>query len=78
MKYRKESIIVEAEQWFPGKRVEGVQLIDSGSLIPYIDALDGPITVMSGDWIIRESKGKVYSCKPEIFMQQYKLIEQEP
>jgi hypothetical protein len=49
-KYRKKPIVVEAEQWFPGKSVKGVQAFDDpdsrvrdalmDALVPGVDPAD--------------------------------------
>lgn len=79
-KYRKKPIIVEAEQWFYGKEIDGViykPMPISGLHImpPYIDTLEGRLFVENGDWIITGINGKKYPCKPDIFEKTYELIE---
>lgn len=68
MKYRKKSVVNEAEQWFPGKHVEGVQEIvhdksynaDYPVTVPsgygMIETLSGPVKVEPGDWIITQQR----------------------
>ena len=82
-KYRKKAIVVEAEQWFPGKRIEGV--IESPVLEPTTDnpsgcygqikTLEGWMTCIPGDWIITGVKGEKYPCKPDIFKATYEEEE---
>jgi hypothetical protein len=85
MKYRKKSVINDAEQWFPGKHVEGVQEIvhDAGqgtvsNGYGIIATLSGPVRVEPGDWIITQQRpagsGAAidrYPCKPDIFAATY-------
>ena len=77
--YRKRPVIIQAEQWFPGKRIEGV--ITSPVLEPtpdnpsgaygQIKTLEGATTCIPGDWIITGVKGEKYPCKPDIFHATY-------
>ena len=41
-KFRKKPIIIEAEQWFPSKVVEGVVLLSSMDIIPKLKEQDLP------------------------------------
>lgn len=80
MKFRKKSIVIEAEQWFPGKEVEGVltKLKNLDIVIeinPYIDTLEGRMRVSPGDWIITGVNGEKYPCKPDIFDKTYEILE---
>lgn len=71
-KYRKRPIIVEAEQWFPGKAVDGVYYEGSR---PSISTLEGVFIVTVGDWIITGIEGERYPCKPSVFETTYELVE---
>lgn len=80
-KFRKKPIVVEAEQWFPGKDIECVfttlKNIDIDFLVdPYIDTLEGRMKVSAGDWIITGVAGEKYPCKANIFDKTYELIEE--
>lgn len=37
----------------------------------HIDTLEGRMTAMPGDWIIKGVKGELYPCKPDIFAATY-------
>ena len=67
-KYRKKPVVVEAEQWFPGKNIEGV--FGDGDR-HYIVTLEGMVRVSSGDYIITGVNGEKYPCKPDIFEKTY-------
>jgi len=76
-KFRKRPIVIEAEQWFPGKDVVGVRCV-----MPYddqtcglIDTLEGKMIVDPGDWIITDVHGERYPCKPDIFAKMYDQVE---
>lgn len=81
-KFRKKPIIIDAFQWHPEMGAVGGVEIDydresmrqKGS--PFrgyfcIRTLEGPLRVTPGDWIIRDVKGELYSCKPDIFEATY-------
>lgn len=80
MKFRKKPIIIEAEQWFPGVCIEGMQdYIDpwTKTLSEYrkIDTIDGIMLVKPGDWIITGVEGEKDVCKDSIFRATYEPIE---
>lgn len=72
MKFRKKPVVIEAEQWFPGKEIKGV-IIDSPKAA-YIETLEGILAVSPGDWIITGVKGERYPCKPDIFEKTYEPV----
>lgn len=81
-KYRKKPIVIEAEQWFLGKEIEGV--IDKPMPIsgihlmpPYIETLAGRLFVNPGDWIITGIEGEIYCCKDSIFKKSYEPVDRE-
>lgn len=76
-KYRTKPIIVEAEQWWPQKKIVGIEdanekacghSIERG---PHVHTLEGPLQVSPGDWIIKGIRGEFYPCKPDIFAATY-------
>jgi hypothetical protein len=78
-KYRKKPIVIEAEQWFPGKYIEGVErraLMGSAGKDMIIKTLEGDMMVSEGDYIIRGIEGELYPCKASIFEKTYDLVEQ--
>lgn len=79
MKYRKKPIIIEAEQWFPGKKIEGVGNVEGGKGpdFAFVNTLEGIMTVKPGDYIITGFKGEKYPCKPDIFEATYEKVEPE-
>ena len=88
MKYRKKTVLVEAEQWWPNKVVAGVypgltytvedadgeRIINEGW---YVITIHGDeIKVAPGDWVITEPDGvHHYPCKPDIFAATYEAVE---
>lgn len=80
MKYIKKRIEVEAEQWFPGKEVEGVEEFydpnptGRDASYPVVRTLEGPLRVSPGDWIITGIAGEKYPCKPQIFELTYESV----
>jgi hypothetical protein len=73
-KFVKKPIIVEAEQWFPGKKVEGVKdEIGGASVRPYVVTAHKQMAILEpGDWVISEPDGRgYYPCKDDIFRKTY-------
>lgn len=73
--YRKKPLVIEAEQWFPDKEVEGVDPDLNNSRRGIIETLEGPHVVIPGDWIITGIAGEKYPCKPDIFAETYDKVE---
>ena len=85
-KYRKKPVVVEAEQWFPGRRIDGVEehprvLVDNADLqtmhpTAFIHTLEGTHMVIPGDYIITGIAGEKYPCKEAIFLATYEQVEE--
>jgi len=74
MKYRKKPIIVEAEQWYPGENIPGVQTDGTFSWVVTIHNQKSYLE--PGDYVIREPDGiHYYPCKPEVFRNTYEKVE---
>ena len=85
MKVRKREIF-DAEQWFPGKKVLGVQGADPKKWCGCVFAGGPPdiphihptiyecVLVKAKDWIITDSKGNKCLVKPDVFDQIYEKI----
>lgn len=77
-KFRKKPVVIEAEQWFLGKQVDGVEPPapnERGTGYGYINTLEGRMIVSPGDWVITGVKGEKYPCKPDIFDATYEIVE---
>jgi hypothetical protein len=79
MKFRKKPIVIEAQQWFPTKTIDGVTFPSDRCTGPmsncgWIETLEGGHVVSPGDWIITGIKGEKYPCKPDIFEKTYDPI----
>jgi hypothetical protein len=48
--------------------------IDGDEWSVSIDTLEGTMTAMPGDWIIRGVQGEFYPCKPDIFEATYEVM----
>jgi hypothetical protein len=77
---------IQAEQWFPGKQVEGVterfythpnnNTKRSSGYGTCITIHGQETSVDPGDWIITEPDGiHHYPCKPDVFAKRYRLKE---
>ncbi len=83
-KFRKKPIVVEAEQWFLGKLVDGVGIVrmrirvgdkEHSDQYGCIETPKGVRRIEEGDWIITDADGKVSFCKPDIFEKTYEPVE---
>lgn len=77
MKFRKNPVVIEAEQW-TGQNIEGCTIISD---VQYpmrlcIPTLEGDMIASLGDWVIIGVKGEKYPCKDEIFRLTYEPAEQ--
>lgn len=83
-RYRKKPVEIEAVQfggsstqkhairtWMDGGEYVHpcLQTMDLGPL--EIETLEGTMTALPGDYIIRGVQGEFYPCKPDIFAQTY-------
>lgn len=88
-KYRKRPLVVEAEQWFPGRMIEGARF-QPGHRVDLsktrgiqvdrpdrwvVDTLEGPVDLAPGDFIITGITGEHYPCKPHIFTLTYERVQ---
>lgn len=85
-KYKKKPVEIEAiqfdgynswliEQW-SNKKVIGSPVLEPSTDDPrgsylQIHTLEGIMTAISGDWIIKGIKGEYYPCKNDIFLETY-------
>ena len=90
MKYRKKPIEIEAFQiseqteseiikWSQGK-VYASPILEPTDNNPkgvywQIDTLEGIMTAITGDYIIKGVKGEFYPCKADIFELTYEIVE---
>jgi hypothetical protein len=81
MQYRKKPVVVEALQWLGHNREEMkvfVQPSDRAFVCDVdtlmISTLEGDMTALVGDWIIKGIKGEFYPCKPDIFEATYEAV----
>lgn len=70
--FRKKPVVVQAEQYFPGKPMAGVY---SGLVaeLDYVRTAHNQLVYLEpGDWVIAEPDGRGhYPCKPDIFAATY-------
>ncbi len=77
-KFKKKSVVIEAEQWL-GTEKQKERLLEKGIImvIPsqdgscLIPTLEGNMTCSVNDYIIKGVKGEYYPCKPDIFELTY-------
>lgn len=75
-KYRKKPLVIEADQWVRGKKIEGLVYDPILRSEPYIDTLEGRMFVSEGDYIITGIEGEKYPCKKSIFEASYDPVEE--
>jgi len=81
-RFRKRPVVIEAEQWWPGKHVAGVHEIvycaEDGSTrsagFGIVQTVEGPMRVEPGSWIIVGIKGERYACQPDVFEATYEPV----
>ena len=80
MKYRKKPVVIEAfcfrydncPDWFMDKVTANEIITYEASCI--IATLEGNMTALKGDYIIKGIHGEVYPCKPKIFLETYEAV----
>jgi len=82
VKYVKKRIEVEAEQWFPGREVEGVEEFydpkpDIHLPYPVVHTPNGPVRIEPGEWIITGAANEKYPCKAHIFEATYEVAVED-
>lgn len=90
MKFIKKPLVVDAGiwegkaceledyEWFREATEDGIVYIgDDPDLSLKIETLEGLMTALPGDWIIKGIKGEIYSCKPDIFEATYEPVAKE-
>jgi hypothetical protein len=83
MKFRKKPVVIEAEKFDPDhlplpffKRGDPCMFgPDGGDSGWYVETIEGPLHISTGDMIIRGVKGEFYPCKPDIFAATYEPVE---
>jgi len=87
-KFRKKPVVIEAMQLFfdnkdevvafigrsPSETSVGVAIV-AGAVRLTIPTLEGDITAINGDWIIKGVAGEFYPCKPDIFRATYEAVD---
>lgn len=87
-KFRKKPVVIEAMQWdgslsradeiiaWAGGDVGPIGCSADGDRAydPFINTLEGEMTISDGDWIIRGIAGEFYPCKPDIFEATYEAV----
>lgn len=89
MKFKKKPLVVEAEQYWPDKKIDGLERVPSNFMnrdrtitsdfisdIAYICTPEGKMKVNPGDWVITGIEGEKYCCKQSIFEKTYEKVEE--
>jgi hypothetical protein len=91
-RYRKRPVVIDAFRWTDGAECPdwlgeafgaGIAevrepAIEAKGVVPHIviRTLEGTMQANVGDWIIRDVKGEIYPCKPDIFAATYEPSSQ--
>lgn len=85
-KFRKKPVVIEAFKFLAGISYDEMTVEwgeDFAKIAKYkslpneihISTLEGVMTAVYGDWIIRGVQGEFYPCKPDIFEKTYEPAE---
>lgn len=83
MQYRKKPVVIEAEQFTEEMKDRCYNFITCnkaasfdkfGNPILVIQTLEGDMTAVLGDYIIKGVQGEFYPCKPDIFRETYEPV----
>lgn len=85
MRYRHKPTEVEAEQWLGPPHPMPVPLVrDCGDTMciengtsTHLHVHGDAVRVHPGDWILHDSAGQPYRCKPDVFAENYEPITEE-
>jgi len=79
-KFRKKPVVIEAEHFTEENKNRAFNFVTcnhyacfgkNGSPSMKIETLEGEMTALLGDWIIKGVNGEFYPCKPDIFDATY-------
>jgi hypothetical protein len=81
-KYRKKPVVIEAvqirrdndDELLAFLRKHDVPFHTAGDHKLVIRTLEGDMTAMPHDWIIKGVKGEFYPCKPHVFEATYEAV----
>ncbi len=74
-----QAVIDWVDTFFYGDPDQGPNIQEDhngdGDTLCVIETLEGDMSALPGDWIIRGVKGEFYPCKPDIFEATYEAVE---
>jgi hypothetical protein len=87
-KYRKKPVVIEAfkfgfdeqPKWFAAaleaNKVEIYthDIVEPPAVFCFIETLEGKMTAIQGDMIIKGISGEIYPCKADIFAKTYEFV----
>lgn len=82
--FQRRPVRVEAIQWL-GDNFDDVHdfvgegtLLTQGLTVPdllLVQARGGArLTLWRGDWLLRDKRGRLYACRPELFEREYEAV----
>lgn len=81
--FRKKPVVIEAEHFVSGNYDRCFTFVTCACMATrdenrnptlMISTLEGDMTAVDGDWIIKGVNGEFYPCKPDIFNKTYEEI----
>lgn len=63
--------ILEAEQYFPGMPINGIQVVNGLATIRMWDTME---IVEPGDWVLKHPGGQFTKCSDSIFKDMYEPV----
>jgi len=86
-KYRKRPVVIEAMHFdgsiecalligeWSGGEVQKHTFMGDFTGVMHIETLEGTMTVIRWDWVIRGAQNEFYPCRPDIFEATYEAAE---
>lgn len=74
MKYRSKELVVDAIQFVPGTRIEGVNEFDHGNGVITGQLVEASVTLQPGDWCVTYSDGSREGFSPDRFAESFEVI----
>lgn len=82
--FQRRPVRVEAVQWLGDNFDDVRDFVDEGALLTQgltvpdlllVQPRDGArLTLWRGDWLLRDKRGRLYTCRPELFERDYEAV----
>lgn len=78
MKYRKKPVVIDATQWLGwelGPHDLGLRKHPTVPSLAVVDSLEGPASVVPGDFVVTGVRGERYPVQQHVFAETYEAAE---